>query len=854
MVYPNNNFAAYVDEVCKQYKFKLTDKFLVKLFKILPVIIWRTIKDACIELLFLVLFWMVLAKMSQGRDLIVSLFEPEGIYGKTRIVFTTLAVLSLSVSMWIIPAFMFHERECKTRREHRPNYPLNDHLFFMHRVLPLVPFWLLASVLFNDCNIIFLSASILELVLLFYFNKWVVSERIRNGVTIFVGVWWILITTWFFFIFHKEYTQAKVLLAIDLYVLSMFVYLVYHRADNRILRIHASGVAPGEWLITKYKLNSIIYFSCLALHTAIVLLIYFLPFRLSFAPESLMLYMFSVYVFAIDLLLYIINVSKRRQLVTALMGMGVVLLMVLFHWHLNTSHYSMDKNAAGTLFVNRERDDFSARYAELKKAIEANKSGEPYPIILVSGEGGGSRAGLWLSQNLINFDYDTKGAFRKHIFSMSTVSGSSVGLGTVFTFWDNTRSATTIDSNWLELPATVYANNFVGSSIRGVLLTDLYKSLVPGHWKKDRNSTLQNEEAASTERAVLKEKGYTDWDSRNIKDSTTTLKKDFMYFFYENTPNGLQYRKNTPIVLINTCRSNDGRRGIFSSIRLGETYFNEAIDVAGYLYEDSICDDNGVKRCKGIKMPISLEQACNTSELFPVFSAPAYVNGLGSFVDGGYHENSGLKSTLDIYQQLRIKLDKEPPHGKYKIYIVYLKNGSGDKQLYKKMESEPVLLQPVHALFSQPFEGSASYFEEKARYVGAVDENVVFIPIKLNPKSLVNANYPGVNDNHKKRLESEILKDLINDIVPNTNGTNDTILNFPLARWLSKTVINRIQMCASPGYWNADVIRLLEQIKRVNSVSAPTNEPFEKYPVHQDLKMEEDTASKNRIRKAILSN
>ncbi|MFL5745963.1 MAG: hypothetical protein ACJ751_14920 [Niastella sp.] len=853
MVYPNNDFSAYVDVVCKQYNFKLTDNFFVKLLKILPVLIWRTIKDACIELFFLFAFWMVLAKMSQGRDLIVSLFEPEGIYGKTRIVFTTLAVLSLSVSMWIIPAFMFHERELRTKEEQRPNYPLHDHLFFMHRVLPLVPFWLLAAVLFNDHSILFLLAGLLQLVLLFYYNRWIINQRTRNKILMFVGAIWTLIAVWFFAIFHQEYTQAKVLLAINLYVLSVFVYLVYHQADNRILRVHASGVVPGESLITKYKLNSIIYFSCLLAHTLIVLLIYYLPFRLSFAPESLMLYMFSVYVFAIDLFLYIINVSKRRQLAAALVGMGVVIVMGVFHWHLNTSHYTMDPNANGTLFVNSQRDDFSARYEALKKNIEANRSGEPYPVILVSGEGGGSRAGLWLSQNLINFDYDTKGAFRNHIFSMSTVSGSSVGLGTVFTFWDNTRDATNIDSSWLELPATIYANNYVGSSIRGLLLTDLYKSLVPGNWKKDRNSTLQNEEAKATARAVLKAKGYKDWDDCDIDDSGMTLKKDFMYFFYEQKDNGMQYRKHTPIVLINTCRSNDGRRGIFSSIKLGETYFNEAIDVAGYLYEDSVCDDNGVRRCKGIKMPISLGQACNTSELFPLFSAPAYVNGLGSFVDGGYHENSGLKSTLDIYQQLKIKLDKEPPNGKYKIYIMYLKNGSGEKELYKKMESEPVLLQPLHALFSQPFEGSASYFEEKARYVGAVDENVVFLPIKLNPKNLVNANLAGVTDNHKKRLESEILKDLINDIVVNSNGTKDTILNFPLARWLSKTVINRMQMCASPAHRNVEVNQLLEQVKRVNSVSAPTNEPFMKYPVHQELKMPEDTVGRNKIRKAFLN-
>jgi hypothetical protein len=546
--------------------------------------------------------------------------------------------------------------------------------------------------------------------------------------------------------------------------------------------------------------------------------------------------MFSFYVFVIDLIFYIVNVSKRSQLVAAFAGLILIAIIATANWHLNTSHYTMDVNANSTPLVDRERDEFSDRYAALKKAIEENQSGKPYPIILISGEGGGSRAGLWFSQNLINFDWDTKGKFRNHIFSMSTVSGSSVGLSTVFTFWDKTRTVSTIDTSWIGFPATVYANNYVGSSIRGLLLTDLYKSLGPGNWVKDRNSTLQNEEAATTARAVLKVNGYKDWNQMDIPDSSMTLKKDFMYFFYEKNGNQVQYRQHTPITLINTCRSNDGRRGIFSSIKLDEIYFNEAIDIAGYMYEDSIRNCEGVKQWPCKKKNISLGQACNTSELFPLFSAPAYIDSLGSFVDGGYHENSGLKSTLDIYMQLRKRLEKDKLDGKYAIYILYMKNGSGEKQLYKKMKSESVLLQPLHALFSQPFEGSASYFEEKARVISYLDPSAKFIPITLNPKILVDSTKNSEKDPKKMRLESEILQDLINDIKENGDGKKDTILNFPLARWLSKTVIKRIQMCAALPNQSQDVVQLLQQIKDIYNVPVSKEKPFENIRVYPDLK------------------
>lgn len=839
--YANNHFYDYVNLVYNQYKLKPTSNFLLKTIKILPILIWRTLKDAAVELILLTVFWAILVKMSQGRDLVVSLFENDGLYGNIRIIFTTLAVVSLSMSMWMIPAFMFHQREIRTSTELRPQYPFHLHLFFMHRVLPMVPFWLLASVLFNGNVMIFIMASITELVLLYYFNRLVKDDDRRTRLIAIgvIGGLLIISTIYFFIRFQQEYTSMKLILAINLYLLAALMYMIYYMADLKILNEHDKPVQPGQSLIAKYKPNSILYFSYLTVHVLIVLGIYYWPFELNVAPESMLLYMFSVYVFAIDLLFYFINVTRKRQLTAALVAIVLVILLATPVWNINLSHYTMDQNADSTMFKGRSRDNFAQRYEVLRAAIDANPTDEPYPIILISGEGGGSRAGLWFSQNLINFDYDTRGKFRNHIFSMSTVSGSSVGLSTVFSFWDKTRTDETIDSSWIQLPREVYANNYVGSSVRGLLLTDLYKSIMPGNWKNDRNTTLQYEEAATTEQAIFKVTGNKAFRNE-IPDSVMTLKKDLMYFFYEKVNGQLQYRPNTPIALINTCRSNDGRRGIFSSIRLEESFFNDAIDVAGYLYEDSVYSDKGVKHCDGRKKPISLGQACNTSELFPIFSAPAYIDTLGSFVDGGYHENSGLKTTLDIYYQLRYFLQNEPPQKKYKVYILYLKNGSGEKRLYKKINSELTLLQPLRALFNQPFEGSASYFEERAKFVGAIDDNAEFVSVTLKPKLLVDPNIAGVKSEDAKKMESEILKDLINEVVLAENGAKDTILNFPLARWLSKTVINRIQMCAVPGNRTADLNKLIERVNVVNGILSPVAKPYEQYPVHQQLQVKEE--------------
>ena len=852
MLYPNNGFHSYVEDLYKKHYTKPEKKFVVKVFKLLPVIVTKIVKDTGVELLLLLIFWFIIAKMSQGRDLIVSLFEPDGLYGNLRVVFTTLAVISYSVSMWIIPAFLFQWRERRFAATKRPSSPFRQHLFFVHRVLPMIPFWVLTSSLFNSGMSWLILVSLFVLSILYWFNHKFHTEKIYKTAIFIVGTTLITTTIYFFLNFQEEYTSMKVIFGVNLYLLSVLMFFIYHFIDQRILAEHALGdpKTNNEYQISafkKYKINSITYLTCLILHIVVILLIAYRPWHFSIAPESVLLYIFSVYVFIIDLIVYLINVSPTGRITASFVALGVAAVVLAGIWKPNLSLYSLDENSAPTTFSG-VRDDFEKRYNVLRNKILLSDSSLEYPILLVAGEGGGSRAGLWFSQNLINYDLATNGNIRDHIFSLSTVSGSSVGLSTVFTYWDKTLNNDKLDQRWNELPGKVFANNFVGSSIRGLLLTDLFKSFIPGKkWQYDRNSTLQDEEAYATEWSV--QNLFNNVNSlNNIDDSEQTLKKDFMYFFYNSEGGQQKYRDDMPITLINTTRSNDGRRGIFSSIRLDDRYFYEAIDIIGYLYEDSICNTNGQKICSGKKKKVSLGLACNTSELFPLFSAPAYIENLGSFVDGGYHENSALKSTLDIYEQLKNKIetDKQLQNHKYHIYIVYLKNGSGEKDLYKPVESSITILQPLNAVFNQPFEGSASYFEEKARNIGVRDSNAKFIAVSLSSKLIVdptmtavtNANSKNESPNHKESLEKEILVD-IRQIVDHPGVEKpDTTINFPLARWLSKTIIERIKLSASI---NNQPQAILDMLRHVNDNKPLNKSSFGAYREYYKLKVADST-------------
>ena len=156
---------------------------------------------------------------------------------------------------------------------------------------------------------------------------------------------------------------------------------------------------------------------------------------------------------------------------------------------------------------------------------------------------------------------------------------------------------------------------------------------MPGNWKDDRNNTLMKQESLATAQAISKASG------RDVQE--TALDQEFMSVFYDKSTQFKTFRKDHPLALINTTRSNDGRRGIFAPIRLDSSVFADAIDINSYLYQDSLCVKNGKNRCvnkreRGIKFGA----ACVASELFPILSAPMYIDSLGSFVDGGYHETS----------------------------------------------------------------------------------------------------------------------------------------------------------------------------------------------------------------------
>jgi hypothetical protein len=163
--------------------------------------------------------------------------------------------------------------------------------------------------------------------------------------------------------------------------------------------------------------------------------------------------------------------------------------------------------------------------------------------------------------------------------------------------------------------------------------------------------------------------------------------------------------------------------------------------------------------------------------------------------------------------------------------------------LYKGIKSELPITLPLKALTSQPFEGSASYFEEKARFVNRLN----FFSIRLNNKLIKDTSGATTTeaDAKKMKIEEQILNDLRTE-------PNDSTLKFPLARWLSKSVIKRMRLATFPVKVNptdddARVHYLLQKIVSFNDVAPVVLTPFHDWTPKADSLIRRQNVKKDFI-------
>jgi len=267
------------------------------------------------------------------------------------------------------------------------------------------------------------------------------------------------------------------------------------------------------------------------------------------------------------------------------------------------------------------------------KIVQAEKGS--YPVLFVSSEGGGSRAGLWafLIHSYLS-EQSNNAYYENYLFSMTGASGGGVGNGLFFATAQqanqtNTKLKYKSDSNFKYKASELYAENYLSTSIVGLLGRDLFKNILGVLSFDNRGELLQNE-----------------WGNAHkevFKLNENDLEKEVLSFYSNSDVS----RFVPPLLLMNSSHAQTGKYSVISPADFSET---EAF--SGYY--DFI---KHLKRVKGKERSIKLSEAMRMNAAFPYLTPAGEVKGMGLFGDAGYYDNIGgtvTTSLMNVFNEVLI--------------------------------------------------------------------------------------------------------------------------------------------------------------------------------------------------------
>ncbi|HEY6112054.1 MAG TPA: hypothetical protein VIV62_06030 [Chthoniobacterales bacterium] len=254
----------------------------------------------------------------------------------------------------------------------------------------------------------------------------------------------------------------------------------------------------------------------------------------------------------------------------------------------------------------------------------------PHPLFIVAAEGGGIRAAYWTAAVLGTIQ-DERPTFAEHVFAISGVSGGSVG-ATVF---DALVAEGPGHGRYAERAEEMLGRDFLSPAIAAMLYPDFLQRFWPCPVSYlDRGRWLEK----SWENA---------WHETIAKIDKTNSERFAQPFFdlWATSPNYV------PVLCLNGTSVETGNRIVVSNILVDGKEFLDVDDATRKILPLDSQEDEAKRSAPAIDMPLST--AAHLSARF------TYVSPAGRFtpdgthvVDGGYFENSGTTTALDILRQV----------------------------------------------------------------------------------------------------------------------------------------------------------------------------------------------------------
>ncbi|MEP1265109.1 MAG: hypothetical protein ABJM29_00185 [Rhizobiaceae bacterium] len=272
----------------------------------------------------------------------------------------------------------------------------------------------------------------------------------------------------------------------------------------------------------------------------------------------------------------------------------------------------------------------------LEKWLQANPEradGKPTPLVLVSTAGGGLRAAYWTATVLGRLQ-DSCSAFSSNTFSISAVSGGSVG-ASVFAARMTTQQPETLSDCGQELrfgtisefATQALSKDFLGPTVASLLFSDLLQRFSPKAWFESRGHVLADSWSDAWSKTCASDDG--------CRTSADLLDQPFLDF----APKANSYSWQ-PALFLNATHQESGKRLIAGHLKVTRDVFFDAYDSHQVLKRD-----------------IALKTAALNSARFTYVSPPGLLldpdhKSMGHVLDGGYFENNGAITTAEILLKL----------------------------------------------------------------------------------------------------------------------------------------------------------------------------------------------------------
>ena len=360
---------------------------------------------------------------------------------------------------------------------------------------------------------------------------------------------------------------------------------------------------------------------------------------------------------------------------------------------------------------NAARARLHDKIVEWRRANGCSKETEKCEVrpIIVAASGGASRAGFFTASILGRLTDITQGSdeyrdFRQQLFAISSVSGSSVGAAFFVAAVRDSEEPKHSNKNKGEQPCQsekvsplVHSNTgpttwqscmetlLSGDFLSSTLFAYLYKDSLRGLWAGLAEITLKlGVPIAVPDRAVILEQSW----ERHYCEYTDTCDGDFMGLerpflslarlapcpmpLYQCPPPPPAPPSWVPLLFINTTDVDTGRRVVISPIApraRAQRLFPDAYDLHELMADEAGREGRDLAQ-PGVVFPglqgdyyflqkdIRLSTAAGLSARFPIVSPSGNVRNkkralVARLVDGGYFENFGAATALDLAMRLR---------------------------------------------------------------------------------------------------------------------------------------------------------------------------------------------------------